>query len=110
MPSLRKEHSNEFRETIIKRSQNGDSERESAEKMLCSRNTIHSIIVKYKKTRCIGNIIGRGRKRITTIRIDKVIQRKIKVDRWKSASSVKHEIEKKSGGSNIKANSSSSCS
>ncbi|CAF4730199.1 unnamed protein product [Rotaria sp. Silwood2] len=60
--------------------------------MLCSRNTIHSMITKYKKTRCIANLAGRSRKRKTTTRVDKLIQRKIKVDRRKSASSIKHEI------------------
>ena len=35
---------------------------------------------------------GRGRKRKTTARVDKLIQRKIKEDRRKSASSVKHGI------------------
>ncbi|CAF1237504.1 unnamed protein product [Rotaria sordida] len=65
--------------------------------MLCSRNTIHSIIVKYKKTKCIGNILGRGRKRKTTICVDKAIQCKIKVDRRKSAPTVRQEIEQELG-------------
>jgi transposase len=42
-----------------------------------------------KKTRCIGNIIGRSRKCKTSVHFDRVIQKKIKVDRRKSASSVK---------------------
>jgi hypothetical protein len=37
--------------------------------------------------------IGRGRKRKTSVHLDRVIQRKIKVNRRKSASSVKAEIE-----------------
>ena len=81
----RKEHSNEFRELVIKHFLNGDSEHEIAKKILCSRNTIHSMIVKYKKTKCIANIFGRGRKRKATKRIDRAIQRKVKVDRQKSA-------------------------
>ena len=40
---------------------------------------------------------GRGRKRKTTVREDKVIQRKIKIDRRKSASSVKDEIMQEIG-------------
>ena len=60
--------------------------------MLCSRNTIRSMMTKYKKARCIANLVGRGRKRKTTARVDKLIQQKIKVDRRKSASSVQHEI------------------
>ena len=92
MSPARKEHSNDFRELVIKHHLNGDSEREIASKMLCSRNTIHSMMTKYKKTRCIANLAGRGRKRKATIRGDKLIQQKIKVDHRKSASSVQHEI------------------
>ncbi|CAM4900557.1 unnamed protein product [Rotaria socialis] len=97
MAPVRKEHSHEFRETIIKRFLIGDSERYIAQDLLCSRNTVHSVIIKYKKTKCIANIVGRGRKRKTTERVDKAIQRKIKVNRRKSASSIKHEIEKELG-------------
>ena len=92
MAPTRTEHSNEFRELIIKHYLNGDYEREIASKVFCSRNSVHSMITKYKKTKCIANLAGRGRKRKTTVREDKVIQRKIKTDRRKSASSVKHEI------------------
>ena len=97
MAPRRTEHSNEFRELIIKHYLNGDSEREIASKMFCSRNSVHSMIMKYKKTKCIANLAGRGRKRKTTVREDKVIQRKIKADRRKSASSVKHEIMQEIG-------------
>ena len=50
------------------------------------------MMTKYKKTRFIANLAGRGRRQKTTTRVDKLIQQKIKVDRRKSASSVKHEI------------------
>ncbi|CAF3787979.1 unnamed protein product, partial [Rotaria magnacalcarata] len=46
---------------------------------------------------CIGNIIGRGQKRKTSVHADRVIQRKIKVDRRKSASTAKVEIESELG-------------
>ena len=48
--------------------------------------------MKYQTSRRFANLVGRGRKRKTTTRLDKVIQRKIKADRRKSASSIKHEI------------------
>ena len=52
------------------------------------------MITKYKSTNCIGNIIGRGRKRKTAIRTDRVIQRKIKTHRRMSlSSSVKVELQ-----------------
>jgi hypothetical protein len=49
MVPVRKEHSHEFRETIMKRFLVGNSERTIAEDLLCSRNTVHSVIIKYKK-------------------------------------------------------------
>lgn len=94
MAPKKKEHSFEIRETVIKHFLNGDSEHEIAGKMLMSRNSIHYIIAKYKNNKCIGNVIGRGRKRKTSVHLDRVIRRKIKADRRKSASSVKIEIEK----------------
>ena len=51
------------------------------------------MIAKYKLTKYIRNIIGRSRKRQTTTHTDRVIQRKIKVDRRKSASNVKAELQ-----------------
>ena len=49
MSPARKEYSNDFRELRIKHYLNVDSEREIASQMLCSRNTMHSMITKYKK-------------------------------------------------------------
>ena len=54
-------------------------------------------MINTKKTKCVQNIIGRGRKRKTTVYLDRAIQRKVKVDRRKSASSVKVEIETEFG-------------
>ena len=50
------------------------------------------MITRYKKPRCIANLVDRARKRKITIRVDKLTQPRIKVDRRKSASSTKHEI------------------
>ena len=92
-----KKHSNEFRELVIKYFLNGDSEHEIAKEMLCSRNTIHYMIAKCQKVKCIANIFGRGRKRKTTKCIDQGIQRKVKVDRQKSAPSVGQKIAQELG-------------
>ena len=43
------------------------------------------------------NLSGRGRKRKTTASVDRIIQRKIKLNRRKSAPTVKAEIEKQLG-------------
>ena len=97
MAPKKKEYSFDMRETVIKHYLNGDSERQIAAKMLIPRSSINSIITKYKKTKCIGNILGRGRKRKTSVNVDRIIQRKIKVDRRKSAPSVKVELQSKHG-------------
>ena len=89
----KKEYSNDLREIVIKRFLNGDSERETARKVLILRISVHYMITKHKSTNCIGNIIDRGRKRKTEIRTDHVIQRKIKTNRCISSSSVKGELQ-----------------
>ena len=51
------------------------------------------MIIKYKSTNCIGNIIGKGRKRKTAIHTDRAIHHKIKTNRRVSSSSVKVELQ-----------------
>ena len=55
------------------------------------------MVDKYKSTKCIGHLFGRGRKRKTRVPTDRLIQRKLKVVRRKSASMVKIEIENELG-------------
>ena len=43
--------------------------------------------------KCIGNMIGRGRKRKTIIHTDRIIQCQIKTDRRKSSTPVKAELQ-----------------
>ena len=93
MAPKKKEYSVDLRQTVIKHYLNGSSEHEIAQKLIIPRTSVHHIIDKYNKTRCVQNIVGRGRKRKTTVYLDQVIQRKIKADRRKSASSVKAVIE-----------------
>ena len=50
------------------------------------------MIAKYKSTKCIRNLIGRGRKRKTTAHLNRVIQRKIKTNRRKLILAVKTEL------------------
>ena len=63
----KKEYSNHLREVVIKHFFNGDSEREIACKVLIPCSSVNYMITKYKSMKCIGNMIGRGRKRKTTI-------------------------------------------
>ena len=68
-------------------------QREIAAKTLLPRTTVQYMIEKYKSTKCIGNLFGRGRRRKTTATTDRLIQRKVKLDQRKSASAVKVKIE-----------------
>jgi transposase len=97
MAPKKKEHSNDLRTLVIKHYLNGDSQREIAKKVLLSRPTVQSIIKKYKNTKCLGNLFGRGRKRKTTATTDRLIQRKLKLDRRKSARIITSEVEKDLG-------------
>lgn len=97
MAPKKKEHSNDVRTLVIEHYLNGDSQREIAEKVMLSRETVRSMINKYKNTKCIGNLFGRGRKRKTTATTDRLIQRKLKVDRRKSTGTVTAELETELG-------------
>ena len=94
MAPKKKEHSNGLRTLVINYYLNGDSQREIAKKVLLSRPIVQSIIKKYKNTRCIGNLFGRGRKPKTTPTTDRLIQRKLKLDRRKSNRTVTSELER----------------
>ena len=89
MAPKKKEYPVDLRQTVIKHYLNGDSAHEIAQKLVIPRTFIRYIIDKYKKTKCVQNIIDRGRKSKTTVYLDRTIQRKIKADRRKPASSVK---------------------
>ena len=49
------------------------------------------------QSKCVQNIIGRDRQRKTTVQFDRIMQRKVKVDRHRLASSVKAEIASELG-------------
>ena len=86
----KKEHNNHLTNLTIHHYQNGHSQREIPEKTSLPRTTVQYIIEKYKSTKCRANLFPRAPKRKTT---DRLIQRKVKLDRRKSASAVKVEIE-----------------
>ena len=75
------EQSNGLQELVIKHFLKGDTEREIAQKVMIPRKTVHSIVAKYKSSKCAANIWGPGRKRKTTAKIDRIVQSKIKGDR-----------------------------
>ena len=89
-PRKKKEYSNDLRQVVIKHFLNGDSEREIACKVLIPHSSVNYMITKYKSMKYIGNMIGRGRKRKTTIHTDRITQL---TDRRKSSTSVKAELQ-----------------
>ena len=89
----KKECSNDLRDFVIKPVFNGDSKREIAKKVLILLDSVHYIIGKYKSRKCIENLISRGRRRKTSTNTDHILQRKVKTNRRKSASSVNAELE-----------------
>lgn len=80
MAPRKKEHSIDLRTLVIKHYLNVDSQREIAKKVMLSRETVRSMINKYKNTKCIGNLFGRDRKRKTTATTDRLIQRKLNLE------------------------------
>ena len=94
MVPKRKEHSNDLCLLVIKHFQNGDFLREIATKTLLPRETVRDIINKHKRTKCIGNLFGRGRNRKVTTTTDRTIRRILKKDRRTSAENVAAEISK----------------
>ena len=92
----KKEHSNDLRTLVVRHYQDGDSLSEIAAKTLLSRATVQYMVDKYKSTKWIDHLFGHGcSKRKTRTTRDRLIQRKLKLSRRKSASTDKVEIENK---------------
>ena len=89
----KKEYSSDLRQLVIKHFLNGESDRERDKKVLIPRDSVHCIIAKYKSTKCIGNLMGRRRRRNVSTHTDRILQRKVKTNRRKSAASVKAELD-----------------
>ena len=58
MVPKKKEYPVDLGQTVIKHYLNDDSEHEIVHKLIIPRTSIHYIIDKCKKTKCIQNIIG----------------------------------------------------
>ena len=93
MTPRRHEYSIDIRQKVIQKFLNDDSQRQIATDMLLPRISVQKMINKYEATKCLGHLAGRGKKWETTIRMDRLIQHKLKCDRRKSAPIVKTELE-----------------
>ena len=97
MTPKRHEYSNDLRTKVIEKFLEGVSQRQIASDVIIPRTSVQKIIQKYKTTKCMQNLKGRGRKRKTTIRVDRLIERKLKCDRRKSSRMMKVELEQHLG-------------
>ncbi|CAF3239743.1 unnamed protein product [Rotaria socialis] len=88
------EWSSDLRELVIKHHLNGDSIRTIVKKVDLSHSTIHSIIKKWNDTGSVMNRLGRGRKRHTTSRVDRIIHRTIISNRRKAAPDVAIDLKR----------------
>ena len=93
----KKEPNNDMRTLVIKHYQNSDSQRDIASKTSLPPSTVEYITKKYKMTKYTRDQLGHNRKRKTTTTTNRLIQRKLKFNRRKSASIVKTEIENELG-------------
>ena len=80
------EWNTDLRQIAIKHHCNGDSIRNIAKKIDLARSTVHLIIQKWNKAGSVISRIERGRKRLTSSRIDRIIHRKIISNRRSVAS------------------------
>ena len=79
MALKKKEHSNDLRTLVVRHYQNGDSLSKIAAKILLSRSTVEYMVDKYKSTKCISHLCGRGCEMKTRTTTDRFIQRKLKL-------------------------------
>jgi hypothetical protein len=93
MAPKKEEYSNDLRTLVIKHFQNGDSQWETAAKTLLPRETVRYILNEYKRTKYIGTLFDRGRKRITTATSYRLIQRMLKEEQRILAVKVRTEVE-----------------
>ena len=97
MVPRRHEYSIDTRQKVMQKFLNGESQCQIAADMLLPRTSVQKMINRYEATKCLGNLAGRGRKRETTIRVDRLIERKLICDRGKPARIVNTELEQKLG-------------
>ena len=97
MSPAQREYSSKYLQLAIKCYSKSDSEHEITNKMFRSKSSIRSMITKYRKIKSIANLADKDRKRKTTIRVNRIIQWKIRANRWKSACSVKRNIMQETG-------------
>ena len=82
-----------MRQLVIKHHYNGDPIRTIAKIVDLPRSTVYSIILKWNATDSVNNLIERGLKRLTSIRIDRIIHRIIMSNPRNSASNVAMDLK-----------------
>ena len=84
MAPRRHEYSIDIRQKVIQKFLNSDSQCQIATDMLLPRTSVQKMINKYEATKCLDNLTSGGRKREKRIRVDQLIEHKLKCNRRKS--------------------------
>ena len=87
----------ENRGKVFALSEEGYSQRAVARRFGCSQRTVSDILRKQRLTGCVRDHEIIGRKRKTTIEEDRIIVRKSKADRFKTATEIKAEMQVEHG-------------
>ena len=87
----------ESRGKVLALSEEGYSQREVAHRVGCSQRSVSDILKKQRLTGCVRDRKILGRKIKTTSKEDRIIVRKSKADRFKSAPEIKAEIQAEHG-------------
>ena len=88
-----RETSREIREKVIKFNDEGMSTRQIARRLDLPKSTAHNILLKFKKTGAVANVAGRGRKRKTSQRTDRLIKQLAMKNRKTSAAKIATEVK-----------------
>ena len=87
----------ENRGKVLALSEEGYSQRAVARRVGCSQRSVSDILRKQRLTGCVRDHVIIGRKRKTTIKEDRLIVRKSKADRFKTATEIKAEMQVEHG-------------
>ncbi|CAF3569100.1 unnamed protein product, partial [Rotaria sp. Silwood2] len=91
------EFSIDLRKLAIERYSDGKSIRTISKDLKLSHSTVHYIIKKWNRTGSVINRNGRGRKRLTTSHINRIIHRRMISSRRKSAREMAAELKSEYG-------------
>jgi transposase len=82
----------QIRQLVVDLFQDGESLAQIGQQLLMAKSSVQYIVQKFKKLKLVANLPGRGRKRLTTPRQDKIIRARMLENRRKTASEMAAEL------------------